>query len=118
MPTIAYMIFIRSSGAFFSELGYNFRVMEESPRRKTVRYIDPVRVKKAARLQTVVGAFILVFSGVILYSLPAKIFYLAFLAGIYFFFSGIIIVFSIVGERTARKMAKYLVAYWILNPKR
>ena len=91
---------------------------ENQPRRKIVKYIDPADIKKAARLQTVVGAFILVFSGVVLYSLPAKIFYFTFIIGSYFFFSGIVIVFSIVGERTARKLAKYLAAYWILNPRR
>lgn len=90
---------------------------ENQPRRKTVKYIDPERVKKAARVQTLIGAFILVFSGVVLYSLPAKIFYLTFIAGSYFFFSGIIITFSIVSERTSRSMAKYLIAYWVLNPK-
>jgi uncharacterized membrane protein HdeD (DUF308 family) len=93
-------------------------VEENYPRRKTVKYIDPARVKKAAQVQTIIGAFILVFSGVVLYSLPAKIFYVTFVAGGYFFFSGIIIVFSIVSERTARKLAKYLIAYWVFNPKR
>ncbi len=112
------MIFISYFGANFSRLRYNFFVMEESPRRKTIKYIDPERIKKAARFHTVLGAFILVFSGVVLYSLPAKMFYLTFLAGVYFFFSGIIIVFSIVSDRTARKLAKYLVAFWVFNPKR
>ncbi len=90
---------------------------ENQPRRKTVKYIDPASVKKAARLQTLIGAFMIVFSGVVLYSLPAKVFYLVFILGSYFFFSGIIIVFSIVSERGARKLAKYMAAYWILKPK-
>lgn len=90
---------------------------ENQPRRKTVKYIDPGSIKKAARLQTLTGAFILVFSGVVLYSLPAKAFYLVFIVGSYFFFSGIVIVFSIVSDRTARKMARYMAAYWLLKPK-
>ncbi|HEX5797761.1 MAG TPA: hypothetical protein VFX79_00245 [Candidatus Saccharimonadales bacterium] len=92
--------------------------MEERPKRKTVKYIDPVRIKKAARVQAILGAFILIFSGVILYSLPAKAFYVVFILGSYFFFSGILIAFSIVSERSSRKLAKYLIAFWILNPKR
>ncbi len=88
------------------------------PKRKTVKYVDPTLVRKAARVQTLIGAFILIISGAVLYSLPAKVFYLTFIVGGYFFFSGIIIVFSIVNERTARKIARYMAAYWILNPKR
>jgi uncharacterized membrane protein HdeD (DUF308 family) len=90
---------------------------ETYPKRKTVKYIDPTHVKKAARLHAIIGAFILVFSGVILYSLPAKAFYLTFVAGAYFFFSGIFIVFSIVSERTARNWAKFLLAYWFFRPR-
>lgn len=92
--------------------------MEERPKRKTVRYIDPIRIKKAARVQTVIGAFILILSGAVLYSLAAGVFYITFIVGSYFFFSGILIAFSIVNERSARKLAKYLVFFWILNPKR
>jgi uncharacterized membrane protein HdeD (DUF308 family) len=92
--------------------------MEEHPKRKTVKYIDPARIKKAARVQTIIGAFILIFSGVILYSLPAQVFYLAFIVGSYFFFSGILIALSIVSERSSRKLAKYLIVFWVLNPKR
>lgn len=90
---------------------------ETYPKRKTVKYIDLDHVKKAARIQAVIGAFILVFSGVILYSFPAKVFYLAFIAGSYFFFSGIFIVFSIVSDRTARNWAKFLIIYWLFKPR-
>lgn len=87
------------------------------PTRKTVKYIDPARVKSAARIQTIIGAFILIFSGVVLYSLPAGAFYLLFIIGSYFFFSGILITFSIVSERTARKLARFLIIYWVFKPK-
>lgn len=88
------------------------------PNRKTVKYIDPAQVKKAARVQTAIGIFVLIFSGVVLYSLPANFFYIMFLVGSYFFFSGILITLSIVSERTSRNLAKYLVAYWIFNLRR
>jgi len=87
------------------------------PSRKTIKYVDPERIKKAAWIHALIGSFILVFSGVILYSLPAGVFYIAFIAGSYFFFSGIFIVFSIVSDRTARRWAKFLLAFWILKPK-
>lgn len=90
-------------------------VEDYRPTRKTIKYIDPVLIKKAAKIHSALGAIILILSGAVLYSLPAKAFYLAFITGSYFFFSGILIVFSIVNERTARKLAKYLVAYWVIK---
>jgi len=50
-----------------------------------------------------------------LFTLPAKVFYVTILLGLYLFLPGILIVMSMVTERTARSWAKYLVALWFIR---
>jgi uncharacterized membrane protein HdeD (DUF308 family) len=88
---------------------------QQIPDRKIKKYIDPKIIRRAAHINTISGALVIVLSGVFLFTLPANTFYIAFLLGFYLFFPGILISASIVSERTARNWVKFLPAYWLIK---
>lgn len=85
--------------------------------RKVRKFIDPAFIRRVAKIQSIAGGLTLILSGIVLFALPAKVFYLLFLIGAFMFIPAILITFKIVTERTARSWVNYLVVYWFLKNK-
>ena len=75
-------------------------------------YINSSVLKIAALIHLIAGSAILVLSGIVLFSLPAIVFYMTFLFGFYLFLPGVLITFGLVGRSGARSWAKIMVPIW------
>lgn len=80
--------------------------------RNRPKYIDFTLIKITALIHCVIGSIVLMLSGFVLFVLPAFVFYLTFLLGFYFFLPGVAITFGLIGRKTARKWAHFMVPFW------
>lgn len=76
------------------------------------RYIDYRLVKLTAAIHLLLGSLILILSGVVLFALPAVIFYLTFLFGLYLFVPGVVITFGLVSKAAAKQWSHYMIPFW------
>ena len=77
-------------------------------------YVNFTLVRLTAVIHAVLGSIILVLSGVILFALPAYVFWACFLFGFYLFVPGVVISFGLVNKTTAKAWSKWLIPLWKL----
>ena len=80
--------------------------------RSRPKYIDFTLIKITALVHCILGSIVLVLSGVVLFALPAFVFYTTFLFGFYLFLPGVAITFGIINKSTARTWARYMIPMW------
>ncbi|HET7673120.1 MAG TPA: hypothetical protein VFK11_01225 [Candidatus Saccharimonadales bacterium] len=81
------------------------------PKRRQ-EYIEFTLIRLSALIHCVLGSIVLILSGVVLFALPAIVFYATFILGFYLFLPGIVITFGLVNRRTARSWARYMIPLW------
>lgn len=78
------------------------------------RYIDYRLIKLTAVIHLILGSLILILSGIVLFALPAVVFYMTFLFGLYMFVPGVVITFSLVNKTAAKQWSHYMIPFWKL----
>lgn len=89
----------------YQAIGYN----ESNMSNFRPKYVDFTLIRITAFIHFILGSVVLVLSGVVLFALPAFVFYLTFLFGFYLFLPGVAITFGIINKSTARKWARYMI---------